>query len=945
MTGRGLRAVACLLLPAAATGCSPDPRAVFDRDVVPVLESTCAASTCHGVAPGAEAAGEVIDRAQLFFDTEEGNLSDLDAAYLSAKAAIDPTEPPAFSSLLRKPLAEAWGGHPHRGGDNFPSVEDPAFVAIAEWIALEPEGGETEAPLDALEQLYADAVQPTLFALSCANAGCHGPAAAIPYHLDAGIGGEQSVRTTRFNYVQSRRMLSLQGDATRSRLLSKALPLHDGGIVHKGGNTTFLRGSDDPRVEPVLEWACREREAATGGGCGDDPSGLVFVRGPVGSGDAFDADRFAPGGDLWFAPWAAPDEAENLTARLHDGPADIRDPAVSPDGTRVAFAMRTTEDAGHALWELDLAGGEARVLVPAPAVGSHRDPVYAPDGSVWFVSTQAGEVAHAGRFLDADLYRLPPDGPVERRTWTPHAERTPTILAVGKVSGEVTFSTLRDTVAHEASGQVFRFPPDLHVEYHIHFGITPEEDALLDLRELPDGRYVLTLGDLTGSRDAGRLAVLDRNFGPEIPDGDDTSASLPFYAAPLVRLDADAGSAGVVARAYRDPVALPDGRVLAAVADGPLDLAGSDPVDWRIELLELREQPDGSGPLIEARETLSDAVGVADFEPRPVYVRWPGTLSVSPPRDDTRGILLYNGLPSVDAILSSIVPEGAKPIVGDRYASVRLVEALPAGPDERVPVAPEETRDGHVGATTTSLAPHPPSRILAELPIAPDGTFQVDAPAGVPFRVQGLDARGMAVGAMHNRWYDLSPGQTIRQGVGHENPRFYGTQCAPCHGALDGDPNNVFIEPDVMTTATVTRSRFERGDPRRPIAPPAVGDATRAAVDFEDDVQPILDGACVECHGVDDALDLRGEPTTWFTESYETLLTLDDEGDHRFVDASTGSARRSPLVERLLGEELDAPGAAPPDGTRHGDLTDEEIAVIARWIDLGASFVGRVGAP
>ncbi len=965
-----VRHAAALIVVASAIGCgAQNSRAVFERDVVPVLESTCAASTCHGVAPGAEDRGEVIDRTQLFFDLDAvGRLADLDAAYLTAKDTIDTSAAPAFSSLLRKPLAEGWGGLPHRGGDNFVSLNDDKLAAVAAWIELEEGGGEVPAPLTDLERSFAEEVQPLLFGMTCAASSCHGLQAAIPYRLDSGIGGEVSDGVSRANYQQSRAMLALGGDPLQSRLLRKSLPLHDGGIVHKGGNSSFLAGLDDPRLAPIAEWACLERLAATGQDClaeGDaSAQGLVFVRGPLAPGEPFDLDRFAPGSDLFYVPLSGPEltpgEPVNLTAGLHDAPADIRDPAVDASGRRVAFAMRTSADEGHSLWEIDLDTGAGARLTDAPGMlpggglATDRDPTWAPDGSLWFVSTRGGTLADAGRFEDPDLYELDvASGDVRRRTWTPHAERAPTFLSVGKVAGEVVFSTLRDAVGGQEGGHLFRFPPDLHVEYHVHFGISAPEDLFLNARELPDGRYLATLGDLGGVWDAGRLGVIDRNFGPEIGADQPAASALPFYAPPLARLDPTARSVGSTPILYREATALPDGRLVAATAAGPVDLGDPDaPFDLRIELLTLVEAPDGSGAVLQDRRVLIDAPGLHDHDPQPVFVGWAGPAynRIELPAGET-GRFLHNGLPMNDAILESLEPAGPKPLDGERFERVRLVEALSLTPAQRLPVPPDETRDGHEGATSTGIGSHPPARVLADLPLASDGTFGFDLPSGVPFRVQGLDARGLASGAPHNRWYDVSPGQVIKQGVGHTNPRFYAAQCSACHGGLDGDPASVFVAPDVMTTATVTLSRFEGADPRRPISLPLAGDETRMEVDFQRDVQPILAScSAAGCHSAADlagGLSLTEDPTTWYSDAYESLLAPGDRsgGGFQWVDAATPSALQSHLVEWLRGEELEAAGEILEPGSPHGALSDSEIATIQAWIELGATWVGTLEDP
>ena len=234
--------------------------------------------------------------------------------------------------------------------------------------------------------------------------------------------------------------------------------------------------------------------------------------------------------------------------------------------------MRTSADEGHSLWQVDLLTGagtrltEAPGLLPGGGLATDREPTWAPDGSLWFVSTRAGVLADAGHFEDPDLYELDVvSGDVRRRTWTPHAERAPTFLSVGKVAGEIVFSTLRDAVGDQEGGHLFRFPPDLHVEYHVHFGITAPEDLFLNLSELPDGRYVATLGDLSGAWDSGRLGVFDRNFGPEIGADQPADSALPFYAPPLARLDPMAETVGI----YAASGALLHEPVVGDVSSGP----------------------------------------------------------------------------------------------------------------------------------------------------------------------------------------------------------------------------------------------------------------------------------------------------------------------------------------------------------------------------------------
>ncbi|MEB2311458.1 MAG: hypothetical protein OZ921_19690 [Sorangiineae bacterium] len=959
-TARRLVVALGALALAGACGGEPTARETFDANVLPVFQRSCAAAACHGVAPGAEARGEQIDWNQFYLRLDaRGMLSDPDQAYATAKRVIDTTEDPEFSQLLRKPLGVRLGGLPHYGGENFSGTDDPAYRAVRDWISLEAGGGEDPRPLDELEQLFADTVQPVLVEATCMTSRCHGPTAgATPYHLDVGYRGRFPAAATRHNYEETLRMVTLDGDPLLSRVIRKAQPLGPG-IVHKGTNFDFFAGDPGGGVSAITNWICAERRARAGEDCASPEappiSGFVFVRGPISPHPAFELDSFTPGSDLFLAtvdtPSVVPSSTENLTERLHPGaPADVRDPAVSRDGTRVVFSMRVSAEDGHHLWMLDLTSRAARQLTSG--AGTDRDPTFGPDGSVWFVSTRAGVVADRGALLDADIYSLEPEtGALRRWTYTPHVERKPVFFDIGdEAGGEVAFSALRDAIPDQARAHVFRFPPSQSTEYHQHFGITPVETFFYDMRELPDGRYVSVVGDLPAVWEAGGLGIIERNFGPELNRrAAESRPALELYEPPLVRLQGDG--------AYRDPVPLPDGRLLVAHQPGPFD--PSDPKATftpRLELLTLVERPDSSGPAVAATTVLIEEQGVALTDPEPISVRAPVRPDGAPlpPNDAETALLTHQGLPMIDALLSNLPPSGKKQPRTD-IAYVRLVEHLPMTRAERTAVPPGETLFGAEDATTTALGSHGPARILAELPVEADGSFQARVPVDVPFRVQPLDASRMAIGVMHNRWFYTLPGQVLTQGLSvASGMERYGSSCAACHG----DPNGVggrppaLEEPDAITGASLSLSRFEGQNPRRPLAPPVLGAATRVEVDFTRDVQPILDRRCVGCHAGSDApdgLDLTGTPTAHFTQSYEHLLRggAGSGGGRAYVDDGDGRARSSYLIERLMGVELDAPRALPAGSSRHplaggrsGALTDEELLVLIRWIDLGATFRG-----
>ncbi len=961
-----------LVLALLVTGCGGalSPRAVFEAEVIPVLERSCAASTCHGVLASAEANGGVFDwNTFLFHVDEEYRIVDLGQAYEASLRASNTKEDPSFSTLLRKPLAQTYGGTPHYGGENFLSPRSEDYLAVYDWLVQESGGGEQAEPLNEPEQLFADVVQPLLFGMGCASSNCHGLGAAIPFRLDPGIGGEVSIEGTRTNYGSVTKMLSLDGEPALSRILRKALPLHDGGMTHKGGNSSFLLGRDDYRYESLLAWACEEQERRVGLICDAGPllAGIVFVRGEVEASHPFDLDVYSPGTDIYLArvgdEGLEPTEILNLTGALHDGLGDARDPAIDASGTRMVFSMRLGEDVGHEIYEMDLGSGEVQALtadsglLAGGGIATHRDPTWGPENHIWYVSTRAGVLADGGGLLDADLYEFNRDTQENlRRSWTPHIERKPFFLVGGAFGGEVAFSVLRDVIPGQARAHPFRFPPDLSAEYHQHFGITPIEDLFFDMREMTDGRDVVMVGNLESAWVGGNLGLVDRNFGPEMNSQSESQESgLPFYAPPYTNLDPDGATLASPGTLYRDPVGLPDGRILAATSP---DVDLTDPtaeVDLGIVVLTLKERLDGRGATLVNTITLIDELGISDFDPEPVYVRRapPSANDLHWDPSGSTGLLHHQGLPMIDALLDNLSPSGAKTPRNDiRYA--RLVEALPLTPAERAPVPAEQTRDGVEGATTVSLGSHAPARVLGEIPLAADGTFQAEIPARIPFRIQALNEDRMAVGTMHNRWFDLHPGQVLPQGISGDRPTLYASMCATCHGGIDGSPDNVFVKPDVMTTASLTLSRYADQNPHRPLAPAQVGHE-RIEVGFLQDVQPILDLACTEgCHEGEDpdaGLSLSDTPTDWYNDAYESLLARGSRSgsDMAWVNEPDGSSSTSYLVELLTGREYEAPGVLVNPGMSHPEelgatpLSDEDLLTLIRWIDLGATWVGTRG--
>lgn len=102
--------------------------------------------------------------------------------------------------------------------------------------------------------------------------------------------------------------------------------------------------------------------------------------------------------------------------------------------------------------------------------------------------------------------------------------------------------------------------------------------------------------------------------------------------------------------------------------------------------------------------------------------------------------------------------------------------------------------------------------------------------------------------------------------------------------------------------------------------------APAAAVDFQQQILPLLADRCFACHGPD-ANQRKGD------------LRLDKEEDAKASAIVPGDAAASELVKRITATEPN--DVMPPTDSGKDPLTPEEIALLRAWIDEGAPWAGH----
>lgn len=131
---------------------------------------------------------------------------------------------------------------------------------------------------------------------------------------------------------------------------------------------------------------------------------------------------------------------------------------------------------------------------------------------------------------------------------------------------------------------------------------------------------------------------------------------------------------------------------------------------------------------------------------------------------------------------------------------------------------------------------------------------------------------------------------------------------APARLTVCFSRSKIFFQSLLVTTAIVFFASPASGDP----------------VDFVKDVRPILEKHCYSCHGA--MKQKSGFRLDVKSEAFKG-------GDAYAPSIIPGKAKESPLVQFITGSDSDL--LMPPEGEK---LTAEEISIVGRWIDEGASW-------
>jgi hypothetical protein len=531
------------------------------------------------------------------------------------------------------------------------------------------------------------------------------------------------------------------------------------------------------------------------------------------------------GADLYMRTRASSSALEtNLTESITTGLGDVRDVSVSYDGTKVLFSLRGPMDPDAAdedqpswnIWEYDVPSMTMRRILLDDITaeeGQDVSPMYLPDGRILFSSTRqnrsAAKLLDQGKpqfaALDEDqrepafvLHVMDDDGGnLTQTSFNQSHDLYPSILG----NGRVVFSRWDGMIGNNAVSLYHANPDgtDLQLLYGADSHDTGTDGSTVQFvkpREMPDGRIMALLRPFSGTSEGADLVIIDTaNYLNNTQPNVDNQGILTGPAQ----------EAATVNDVRTVPGLSPGGRFASA---WPLwDGTNRVFVSWslcQLQLIDPLAAADTEFPLLPCTdENLQDPLAVeaqpaygiwlydlSDDTQLPVVVAEPGFLytdvAVAQPRtrpvaimdgafsgnfdpnliNDDAGILKIRSVYDMNGVDTAVpdiasVADPALTLADERPARfLRLYKA--------VGIPDEITLDFDNSAFGVSVQ-FGMREIVGYAPVEPDGSVMIKIPADVPMTFDVLDKSGRRIGARHNNWLQVRPGETLACNGCHAN--------------------------------------------------------------------------------------------------------------------------------------------------------------------------------
>ena len=525
-----------------------------------------------------------------------------------------------------------------------------------------------------------------------------------------------------------------------------------------------------------------------------------------------------PSANLYMRAAASPTAPEtNITARITAGATyDVKDVDVSPDGTKVAFAMRgpitaNMDPAKAPSWRIYEYTIATHTLAPmidpsadtAPDIVNDVSPHYLPDGGIVFSSTRQRNsqavLINEGKpqFIaedeartepSFDLHVISPDRTkIDQISFNQSHDRDATVLTDGRI-----LFTRWNHAPGKDQMDLYTINPDgtdLELYYGAQSHMTGTNGSVVEFshpREMQSGDILVIARQYTGVDFGGQLEIIDGTHYVE--------NTQPLLAYPTLTGPAQTPATSNPVSTLPGPSA--GGRFNSA---WPLwDGTGRILVSWtECRLLDNAQSP----PTIVPCTTQALQDPNAQAAP-PLYSLWmfdPARNTFTPIIQPTEGVMVTDVAAAQPRTIPTIIPpitpdpelqgEGVGELDIKSVYDFDGVDTAPGGiaalSDGKTPAANRPARFIRLvkavsipDRTVVNLAQEAfgasdyMREIMGYAPIEPDGSVKIKVPSDVAFEIEILDANARRLPGFpeHSDWLQVRAGEVVTCSGCHARP-------------------------------------------------------------------------------------------------------------------------------------------------------------------------------
>lgn len=659
--------------------------------------------------------------------------------------------------------------------------------------------------------------------------------------------------------------------------------------------------------------------------------------------------EWMPGGELCILSLET-GVVKNLVPSLDGGVYGAFD--LSYDAKRVVFAYKASKYTGYRIYEVNIDGTNLRQLTFSPddeedVVKKYSmfdlyrgtedlDPCYLPDGGIAFISTRCrySTLCDAADFLTTTLmYRMDGDGSnITQLSNGALSENTPAVLPDGRIMYTRWEYVDKGAVAVKC---LWGMAPDGSGSSEIYGNDIAFPTTMIMARPIPESsnEYVFTGTPHYWQNGLGTIVRVD------VTKGTRTEEAMT-YITPYVDVrdepgwlfrDSKDSTKWVWDSEGKGPLfreAYPITRSEFIVAHKPSGPVWHSPTGYQLYLLK-----EGG----RVFPIYSDST-ISCFHPIPVVER------VVPPVIPSKRDAALAQAKIAECVVTDVY-QGMENIERGTVKYLRVLEQVPrpwgarrfysnSRDDEYDQQHAVVTKDTHLGVKIQH----------GVVTVEPDGSAYFQVPAGRNIFFQALDSNFMAL-QTERTFVNYMPGEV--------------RSCIGCH------------EKNSETPLALSKSKTPLALLRKVEKPYAQRGESQAlkTISYARDVQPVWDKYCISCHNSNNAsggLNLSGEETTLFNQSYENLVPERRKGyhdrgllglvigeNHRKIDnicylpAKSLGSHTSILVAMLSNGKIKLSNDTDNRKAnrliqKHKDIhiTPSELLKITNWIDTNCQYYG-----